>query len=100
MGLPQSQNKIIGICVNGIIFRGLALNYVADLLLPGYAAGVSSFAWGEIRVFLNLCVLGDAAGIVAAYCVNSGKHPLYLNSSDIASIQNTLVSSAGARINK
>ena len=33
-------------------------NYVADLLLSGYAAGVSVFAWGEIRVFPNLCVLG------------------------------------------
>lgn len=83
-----------------IPYQALTTNYVANLLLPGYAAGVSSFAWGEIRVFPNLCVLGDAAGIAAAYCVNSGKHPLYLNSSDIASIQNTLVSSAGARINK
>lgn len=83
-----------------IPYQALTTNYVANLLLPGYAAGVSSFAWGEIRVFPNLCVLGDAAGIAAAYCVNSGKYPLYLNSSDIASIQNTLASSAGARINK
>ena len=68
----------------------LALNYIFNLLLPGYVAGVASFAWGEIKVLPNLCVLGDAAGIAAAYYVNSGRHPLYLNSSDIASIQTRL----------
>ena len=83
-----------------IPYSVLTTNYVANMLLPGYAAGVSSFAWGETRVFPNLCVLGDAAGIAAACCVNNGKYPLYLDSSDIANVQNTLINSAGARLTK
>ena len=81
-------------------YLSLTTNYVANLLLPGYATGVSSFVWGEVRVFPNLCVLGDAVGIAAAYCINCGKYPLYLDSSDIASIQTLLANSAGARLNK
>lgn len=56
VGLPQSKNKIIGVCTYVLTFFGIALNYVANLLLPDYAAGVSSFAWCEIRAFPNLCV--------------------------------------------
>lgn len=81
-------------------YQALTTNYVANLLLPGYAVGVSSFSWGETRVFPNLSVLGDAAGVAAAYCVNNSKQPLYLNHNDIVAIQNTLTNSAKARINK
>ncbi len=81
-------------------YSALTTNYVSNLLLPGYAAGVSSFAWGEVRVFPNLCVLGDAAGITAAYCVNNNKQPLYLSQNDITAIQNMLVSMAEAKLNK
>ena len=73
---------------------------VSGWILPGYAAGVSSFSWGEVRVFPNLCVLGDASGIAAAYCINNNKQPLYLEQSDIAAIQNTLVSAADAKLEK
>jgi hypothetical protein len=38
----------------------------------------------------NLTVLGDAAGAAAAYAVNNGKHPLYLNANDIANVQSML----------
>lgn len=47
VGLPQSENKIIGVRTNGITFLGIGLNYIANMLLPGYAAGISSFAWVE-----------------------------------------------------
>ena len=55
---------------------------------------------GETRVFPNLSVLGDAAGVAAAYCLNNNKQPLYLNHSDVSVIQNTLINSAEARIDK
>ena len=47
VGLPQSENKIIGVCTYGLTLVGIALNCIANLLLPGYVAGVSSSAWGE-----------------------------------------------------
>lgn len=81
-------------------YHALTTNYISNLLLPGYAASVSSFSWGEVRVFPNLCVLGDAAGITAAYCLNNNKQPLYLEDSDIATIQNLLLSVAEAKLEK
>lgn len=81
-------------------FHAITTNYVSNLLLPGYAAGVSSFSWGEVRVFPNLCVLGDAAGVTAAYCLNNDKQPLYLEQSDIIAIQNILSSAADAKLEK
>ncbi len=78
----------------------LTTNYVSNLLIPGCAAGVSSFSWGEVRVFQNLCVLGDAAGIAAAYCANNNKQPLYLTQEDINVIQNMLASAAEAKLEK
>lgn len=74
-----------------IPYSALTTNYVANLLIPGYAVGVSSFAWGEVRVFPNLCVLGDAAGVAAAYCITNNKQPLYLSSSDINTVRNKIV---------
>lgn len=53
VGLPQSENKIIGVRTNAITFFGITLNYIANLLIPVYVAGFSFFAWGETRVFPN-----------------------------------------------
>ena len=53
VGLPQSENKIIGVCTYGLTFFGIALNYIANMLLPVYVAGFSFSAWGEKRVFPN-----------------------------------------------
>ena len=83
-----------------IPYNALTTNYVANLLIPGYAAGASSYAWAEMRVFPNLCVLGDAAGVAAAYAVNNNKHPLYFSSSDIAAVQTTLTNTCNARLEK
>lgn len=50
------------------LIKYLITDYVANLLSPGYGASVCSYSWGEMRVISNLSVLGDAAGIAAAYC--------------------------------
>ena len=77
----------------------LTSQYVANLLIPGYATGASSFAWSEVRVIPNLTVLGDAAGIAAAYAVTNNKSPLYFVQSDITKIQASLAA-AGAKLEK
>ena len=79
----------------------LTTGYVANLLIPGYGAGVSSYSWGEVRVFPNLCVLGDAAGIAAAYSVNSGVQALDIgwSATHVKAVQNDLAA-AGARLEK
>ena len=80
-------------------YSALTTNYVANLLIPGYAVGASSYAWAEMRVIPNLCVLGDAAGVAAAYAYNNNKQPLLFSSSDIASIQ-TILGNLNVRIDK
>lgn len=70
-----------------------------NLLAPGYGAGISAYAWGELRVFSNLGVLGDAAGAAAAYSVKHGKDPARLDGEDIRSVQ-ALLKEAGARLEK
>lgn len=58
-----------------IPYETLTVPGVENLLLPGYAASVSSEAWFEIRVLPNLCVLGDAAGVAAAVAVDQSIAP-------------------------
>jgi len=79
----------------------ISTGYVANLLIPGYGAGVSSYSWGEVRVFPNLCVLGDAAGITAAYSVNKNIYALDATRSaaHIKAIQADLAD-IGARLDK
>ena len=81
-------------------YLAITTGYVCNLLVPGYAAGMSSFAWAEGRVIPNLCVLGDAAGIAAAYAVNNGKHPRNFTDTDIAAIQGTLKKDCLTRLDK
>lgn len=80
-------------------YKALTTSYVANLLLPGYAVGTSSYGWSEHRVLPNLTVFGDAAGVAAAHAVNTSVNPLYFTSSDISSVQAKL-SSTGARLDK
>lgn len=82
-----------------IPYDALATNFVNNLLIPGYATGVSSLAWAEVRVIPNLCVLGDAAGVAAAYAVNNNKKPQNFTTTDIANIRTTL-SNSNARLEK
>ena len=78
-------------------YEALITNQVSNLLLPGYAAGVSSEAWGLVRIFANLCVLGDAAGVTAAYSIADGTDPLNLKEDNIMKIQDCL-RNMGARL--
>lgn len=80
-------------------YDALATNFMYNLLIPGYAVGASSFAWAEIRVLPNQCVLGDAAGVAAAYAVKNAKDPLNFSQTDIANIQ-TLLKSSNALLEK
>lgn len=80
-------------------YDALATNFVCNLLIPGYAVGASSFAWAEIRVLPNQCVLGDAAGVAAAYAVKNAKDPLNFSQTDIANIQ-TLLKNSNALLEK
>lgn len=47
-------------------YEVLTTPYVDNLLLPGYAANIDSYSWSAMRVYPNLIMLGDAAGISAA----------------------------------
>lgn len=78
-------------------YEALITNQVSNLLLPGYAASVSSEAWGLVRIFANLCVLGDAAGVTAAYSIADGTDPLNLKEDNIMKIQDCL-RNMGARL--
>lgn len=82
-------------------YEAIKTSYVANLLIPGYAAGVCSYSWGELRVFSNLSVLGDAAGIAAGYCCNKGIEPYVLatKTADIQALQ-TKIREANGKIDK
>ena len=74
---------------------------MASLLIPGYAAVVSSCSWGEARVFPNLCVLGDAAGVATEYSLDKGITTLDIGGSaaHVKAIQSDLLS-VDARLDK
>ena len=82
-----------------ITYSAIATNFVYNLLIPGYAAGIASLGWAEARTIPNQCVLGDAAGVAAAYAVNNNIDPLNFGSADITSVQNILKNS-GALLEK
>ena len=78
-----------------ISYEALITPEVQNLLVAGYASSISSIAWGEVRVFSNLCVLGDAAGVAAAYCVQSGLMPNALTQGQVSDIQAWILESGG-----
>ena len=82
-----------------ITYSAIATNFVYNLLIPGYAAGIASLGWAEARTIPNQCVLGDAAGVTAAYAVNNNIDPLNFGSADITAVQNILKNS-GALLEK
>ena len=81
-------------------YEMIKTGYVANLVIPGYATGCSAFSWDEIRILQTLCILGDAAGVTAAYCTLYGKQPSDLNTTDISWIQNKLNNTINARLDK
>ena len=82
-----------------ITYSAIATNFVYNLLIPGYAAGIASLGWAEARTIPNQCVLGDAAGVAAAYAVSNNIDPLNFGSADITAVQNILKNS-GALLEK
>lgn len=72
---------------------------VGNLLVPGAATGCASLAWAELRVGPNACVLGDAAGAVAARMVQSAANLASFAPADVDWVQEAL-RSAGARLDK
>ena len=81
-------------------YNALTTKYVANLLIPGYAAGVSSYSWAEMRVLSNQCVLGDAAGVAAGYAVLNNVHPLQFTTAHINAVQNLLSTNFNVRLEK
>ncbi|AEG61852.1 FAD-dependent oxidoreductase [Desulforamulus ruminis] len=80
-------------------FEALLPSETTNLLVPGYAAGISSFAWAELRVLPNLAVLGDAAGVAAVRSLKEKKAPGQLDQKDISWVQEKL-KAFGARLEK
>jgi hypothetical protein len=80
-------------------FDVLLSRSLPNLLVPGYAAGISSLAWASLRVLPNQCVLGDAAGVAAACAVNTGRLPGEFTSVEVAAIREIL-QGYGARVDK
>ncbi|GAB6179370.1 FAD-dependent oxidoreductase [Desulfotomaculum defluvii] len=80
-------------------FETLLPKKINNLLIPGYASSISSFAWAELRVLPNLAVLGDAAGVTAVRSLAVGKHPNEFSQGDIEWVQRKLTQ-FGARLEK
>lgn len=63
---------------------------VANLLVPGAAARIESRAWWALRTAPNLCVLGDAAGVAAAFSAREDIPVLRFGNPEMAAVQNWL----------
>lgn len=81
-------------------YEAMTTDYVANLLLCGYAVNVGSYPWAEVRVAPNLCVLGDAAGVAAAYAVNNNINPHNPGLTHIKALQTGFLKEIGARLEK
>ncbi|WP_162224309.1 FAD-dependent oxidoreductase [Halorussus salinus] len=73
-----------------IPYETLTSHRCPNLLIPGYAASISSQAWFEMRVLPNLCVLGDAAGVAAAMSLLEEQDPRDFAIEQIERIQTIL----------
>lgn len=80
-------------------YRMLLAENIKNLLVPGYGAGCSSFAWAELRVLPNLAVLGDAAGAAAARAVGYQENPAEFSEVSVKWVQEKL-RSFGSRLDK
>ncbi|NLK01271.1 MAG: FAD-dependent oxidoreductase [Clostridia bacterium] len=83
-----------------IPFEALHSQSVPNLLLPGYAAGISSFAWSALRVLPCITVMGDAAGVGAAHSFREGLDPADFSDEDIEKIQHILRTKFNALLDK
>lgn len=83
-GYPSPTNPVY------VPIDALLTNQAPNLLLAGYSANVGSWAWTQVRVLPNLTVLGDAAGVSAAYAVHTATDPYSFPSTTITNIQNRI----------
>ncbi|GAB4201384.1 MAG: FAD-dependent oxidoreductase [Roseiflexaceae bacterium] len=79
----------------------LLTSQVPNLILAGYSASVSNWAWTAVRVLPNQAVMGDAAGMLAAYAVNYTADPLSFgtNLTWITNVRNR-IKAQGGRVDK
>ena len=56
-------------CPIYIPFECIYTDKLNNVIISGNASSISSFAWGEMRLLPNMCVIGDAAGVAAAHCI-------------------------------
>ena len=68
---PDVNKNDFSLCPTYIPFEVMCSNNLANVLVAGNASSISSFSWGEMRVLPNLCVIGDAAGVSAAYILHN-----------------------------
>lgn len=82
-----------------IPYEALITEEIPNLIAAGYGSSISSIAWSELRVAPNIIVMGDAAGVAAAYCKENGLKPAFLEMGEINDIQGILAES-GAILEK
>src|SRR6056297_3298144 len=81
-------------------YGALTIDRRPNLLVPGYAARVSSQAWFELRVLPNLCVLGDGAGAAAAVALDGDADPAAFDGEMIDELQDRLREDCDAVLDK
>ncbi len=81
----------IPVQVYAVPFSCLYPNRSSNLLFAGRDIGVSHVAFASTRI-MNTCALsGQAAGTLAARCIEFGKRPVELEADAIKSVQQTLL---------
>jgi len=93
-GLEPADNPVY------VPYSALTTDRRPNLLVPGYAARVSSQAWFELRVLPNLCVLGDGAGAAAAVALAGDADPAAFDEPTINDLQNRLREDCDAILDK
>ncbi len=80
----------IPVQVYGMPFRCLYNRSIRNLLFAGRNIGTSHVAFASSRI-MNTCALsGQAAGVLAAYCIEQNKWPEQLAKDDISQMQTRL----------
>ncbi|WP_127582538.1 FAD-dependent oxidoreductase [Paenibacillus koleovorans] len=74
-----------------IPFRSLYSKNVSNLLFAGRNISASHIAFGTTRVMATCAVMGEAAGVGAALCVQKGVYPRELHASHMAEMQQIML---------
>ncbi|GAB4201380.1 MAG: FAD-dependent oxidoreductase [Roseiflexaceae bacterium] len=79
----------------------LLTSQVPNLILAGYSASIGNWGWTAMRVLPNQTVIGDAAGVLAAYSINYATEPLNFgtNLTWITNVRNR-IKLLGGRVDK